>query len=299
MSSELPQITEQISFLYIEHARIYVQDSSIVIIQETKKTEIPSYALLCLILGPGTSITHAAISALQSSGVLICWEGNHMSQFYAYGMQENRKSKNILTQVNYFSNQKLHLTVVRKMYQLRFPDRDFSHMTLSQMRSAEGERVKKEYHDLAEKYGVDWERREYKADDWESQSLINQSLTIGNKLLYNVCHSAILAMGYSPTLGFIHTGTMRSFVYDLADLYKSEIVFEPAFRLTSQNIADISVMRTEFRKEMVNNKLLSRISKDLPWLFDSNLVQIASEEGLWDNSVSTVLYGVNYGKETF
>ena len=38
-----------------------------------------------------------------------------------------------------------------------------------------------------------------------------------------------LALGCSAALGFIHTGHHRSFVYDIADLYKAEL------SITSEN----------------------------------------------------------------
>ena len=84
--SKIPNITSQISFLYVEHAYIHVKDSAILIIKGNTKTPVPSYSLGCLILGPGTSITHAAIIALQGSGCLVCWEGENqnISTFFCF-----------------------------------------------------------------------------------------------------------------------------------------------------------------------------------------------------------------------
>ena len=151
------------------------------------------------------------------------------------------------------------------MYSIRFPDRSLSTMSLAQMRGIEGKRIKELYMQLSEEYNIPWNNRMYNRDDWEGQDILNQAITIGNKLLYNVCHSAILAMGYSPTLGFIHTGNMRSFVYDLADLYKKDIVLIPVFKLISENSSpDFSIVREHIRQAMYDNKLLTKISKDLP-----------------------------------
>ena len=119
---EIPNVHSQISFIYVEHAYIHVQDSAILIIKKGIKTPIPSCTLACLILGPGTTITHAAIRLLQGSGCVVIWDGEGQRAFYAYGMEESRKSKNFLKQVDYYSNQKLHMKVVKKMYQKRFCD---------------------------------------------------------------------------------------------------------------------------------------------------------------------------------
>lgn len=293
--SKIPNITSQISFLYVEHAYIHVKDSAILIIKGNTKTPVPSYSLGCLILGPGTSITHAAIIALQGSGCLVCWEGENQNNFYAYGMEENRKSKNFLKQIDYYSNQELHMRVVKKMYQKRFPNVSLTRKSLSQLRGMEGIRVKNQYQELAEKYGIEWSGRKYNSDDWDSMDFQNQSIIIGNKLLYNICHSVILALGYSPTIGFIHTGSMRSFVYDLADLYKIQFVIEPVFKALSEGAANENNIRSIIRKEIYENKLIKQMVKDLGWIFEEEDMPLVNDEGLWDTKQNIVPYGKNWG----
>ncbi len=293
--SEIPNIASQISFLYVEHAYIHVKDSAILIIKGGTKTPVPSYSLACLILGPGTSISHAAITALQGSGCLVCWEGENQKSFYAYGMEENRKSKNFLKQVDYYSNQELHMQVVKKMYQKRFPDVSLTRKSLSQLRGMEGIRVKDQYKETAEKYGIEWSGRSYNSDDWESMDFANQAIIIGNKLLYTICHTVILALGYSATIGFIHTGTMRAFVYDLSDLYKFDYVIKPVFKAISQGAKESDDIRTVIRKEIYTKKLIQQIVNDLGWLFEENNIPLVSEQGLWDTKQNIVPFGKNWG----
>lgn len=52
--------------------------------------------------------------------------------------------------------------------------------------------------------------------------------------LYGVTEAAVLAAGYSPAIGFIHTGKPRSFIYDIADLFKFETVVPVAFQVASK-----------------------------------------------------------------
>lgn len=293
--SDIPNIASQISFLYVEHAYIHVKDSAILIIKGENKTPIPSYSIACLILGPGTKITHAAISSLQGSGCLVCWEGENQRTFYAYGMEESRKSKNFLKQVDCYSNQELHMRVVKKMYEKRFPSVNLERKSLSQLRGMEGNRVKEQYKEISEKYNITWDSRKYGLDDWNSLDFSNQALTIGNKLLYNICHAVILALGYSPTIGYIHTGTMRSFVYDVADLYKLEYVIEPVFRAISNGVDSFEDIRTEIRKEVYSKKLIQQIVNDICWLFEENNIPLVDDAGLWDTRQNIVPYAKNWG----
>lgn len=43
--------------------------------------------------------------------------------------------------------------------------------------------------------------------------------------------AAILAAGYAPAIGFLHTGKPQSFVYDIADIVKFDTVVPEAFRI--------------------------------------------------------------------
>ena len=278
-------LEDRIEYIYIEHAVVEQDDSSVCIIQGKNKTPVPIASIACLILGPGTSITHRAIEAMADSNCLIVWSGEKMRAFYATGMEENRSSKNFLLQAQYSMDDRLHLNVVRKMYKLRFPDKNMNKMSLEQMRGFEGKRIKELYQQYADLYNVNWNGRIYDRNNWDGQDDINKALTIGNKLLYNVIHAAIVTLGYSPTIGFIHTGTMRSFVYDIADLYKSDIVIPTAFKVVNEGYGDLgSHMRMAVREKMEELKLLKHIVKDLKELFCENVENDYDEGYLWDKN---------------
>lgn len=290
-------LVDRSEFLYIEHAIIEQQNSSICVIQSQTRTPIPVASLACLILGPGTTITHRAVEAMADSGCLLVWSGEKMRTWYASGMDENRKSANFLKQAKAWVNTVEHMRVVRWMYKQRFPDMDMRGMSLEAMRGAEGLRMQETYKRFAEEYGVEWNGRAYDRSDFSSQDSIQQMITVGNKLLYNVCHAGILSLGFSPTLGFIHTGTMRSFVYDLADLYKTDIVIPTAFECTSSGL-DFAVMRKMTREAMQDNRLLKRIEKDLLAMFSLKADEEpeADSGSLW-GAKGDVVGGKNYGKK--
>ena len=62
----------------------------------------------------------------------------------------------------------------------------------------------------------------------------NRCLSSATACLYGVCEAAILAAGYAPAVGFIHTGKPQSFVYDIADIFKFDTVVPAAFRIAAQ-----------------------------------------------------------------
>ena len=57
----LPRLKDSISYVYLEHSIIEQEDASIVAIQKDGRIPVPVSSVTCLMLGPGTSITHAAI----------------------------------------------------------------------------------------------------------------------------------------------------------------------------------------------------------------------------------------------
>ena len=77
--------------------------------------------------------------------------------------------------------------------------------------------------------------RSYDTDDWDQGDLPNRCLSAATACLYGVTEAAVLAAGYAPAIGFIHTGKPLSFVYDVAEVYKSEIVVPVAFRIAAKS----------------------------------------------------------------
>ncbi len=298
---ELPQLKDSISYLYVEHAIIEQNDAAIVAIQKDGRTPIPIAAMTCLLLGPGTSVTHAAIRAICENGCMAIWCGEHAERFYAAGIGETRSGKNLLTQAKACMDADRHLEVAKRMYQIRFPKLKVGGMTLQQLRGMEGIRVRKAYELAAKTTGVRWKNRSYKAEKWEQSDRVNQALSEANALLYGLCHAAIVSLGYSPGLGFIHTGKQLSFVYDVADLYKAETTIPAAFeaiRKMGQGEDDKKQVRLTCRTYLVNAHVLSRIAQDLAWIFqedqEAEETDADAQSALWDNEQGEIEGGRNY-----
>ena len=267
---DLPRLRDSLSYLYIEHAVVQRRQHAIEYIREDHgRVMIPVAALSVLLLGPGTRITHAAIRILAEHGCTVLWVGEDATRFYAQGVGETRHAYRLLRQAELATDPAKRLQVVRRMYALRFGEPSDPSWTLEQIRGREGNRVRSAYRAASEKYGVPWQGRRYDRQHWRRGDPVNRALSAANALLNGLCHAAILAGGYSPALGFIHTGKQLSFVYDIADLYKTEITIPAAFEVVAQSSELVeSRVRQRCRERFRETKLLQRILPDIDHLLD-------------------------------
>ena len=261
---ELPKVKDSLSYIYIEHAKIRQDEHSIAIFDKKGMTPVPCATLNIIMLGPGTSITHAAIKNLVENDCLILWCGEEGVRLYAEGLGRTRSSKNIIRQALLSSVPYFRLLVAKKMYIKRFEEDISFDISIRQLRGKEGARVRKRYFDNSKRTGVEWQGRSYKRDSWQKTDPINRALSVANSCLYGMCHAAIVAMGYSSALGFIHTGKQLSFVYDIADLYKTEMTIPLAFDIVKKSTKDISRrVRKACRDVFHENKLLNLCVRDI------------------------------------
>lgn len=297
----LPQIRDRMTFLYLERCQINRQDSAITVIDEEGIVLIPAAAISVLLLGPGTTVTHRAMELIGDAGVCIIWVGEHGVRYYASGRPLTHKAGLLMRQAALASNQKQHLEVVRKMYQLRFPGEDISHLTLPQLRGREGARVRSAYRRAAEEWGIDWNGRVYDPENFAEGDAVNQALSAGHACLYGLAHAVIVAMGCSAGLGFVHIGHENSFVYDIADLYKAETTIPIAFEIAAQQSDDLPAMtRRRVRDIFVQQHILERMVRDIKWLLsDSEENSTPGEDTvlLWNNQREALRNGVSYGKK--
>ena len=302
----LPKLSDGWSYLYVEHCRVDQEAKAIAIHDEKGKVPVPCANLALLMLGPGVSITHAAVGVLADHGCLVVWCGEAGVRFYALGMGETRSAGNLLHQARAWADEDSRMRVVRRLYQLRFSEVFDSELTLRQIRGMEGARVRDAYARAAREAGVPWSGRSYQRGSWADSDSVNRALSAANACLYGICHAGIVSAGFSPALGFIHTGKMLSFVYDIADLYKMDMSVPVAFREAAEGGTDLERrVRLACRDGFVASRLLSRIVPDIqdvlmltgkgmlkaPDVFDEDA---AAPGGLWDPETSEVEGGQSY-----
>lgn len=302
---ELVRAQDRMTFIYLERCVVHRESNAITATDERGTVHIPAASLGALLLGPGTRVTHQAMVLLAESGSTAIWVGEEGVRYYAHGRSLAQSSRLLEAQAVLVSNQSARLRVAREMYAMRFPGEDTTGLTMQQLRGREGARIRKTYRTEAERTGVPWSRRNYDVEAFEDGDAVNQALSAANTSLYGVVHSVIVALGCSPGLGFVHTGHVRSFVYDIADLYKVELTIPLAFDLATQSLMDISgAARRSLRDYLHDGKFLTRCVRDIqhllvpesdPEAIDSKLAENVVQ--LWDGSRMAVAGGTSYGED--
>ena len=262
----LPQVKDKYPFLYLERGRLEIDDSSVKWIDaECNVVPIPVATINTLLLGPGTSVTHEAIKTATSANCSISWVGEDSLLFYAAGFLPTADTRNLKLQMTLASDDDSSLKVARAMFAKRFPDADLEGKTLNSMMGMEGNRVRALYQQKAEEYGVGWKGRQFTPGKFQVSDLTNQVLTSTNAALYGILCSVVHAMGYSPHIGFIHSGSPLPFVYDLADLYKEQLCIDLAFSLSREMAGryDKHKVSDEFRKRVISMDLLNQVTSDI------------------------------------
>ena len=254
-------IKERLSVLYIEYGQLDVLDGAFVVVDKLGvRTHIPIGGVVCLMLEPGTRVSHAACALAARAGTLLVWIGEAGVRLYSAGQPGGARADRLLYQAKLALDDELRLKVVRKMYSLRFGEEPPQRRSVDQLRGIEGARVRETYKRIAAKYGVDWKARSYDVDDWGQGDIANRCLSSATACLYGVTEAAVLAAGYAPAIGFIHTGKPLSFVYDVADVYKFETVVPLAFRIAARSPVNAEQqVRLACRDSFRETHLLERI----------------------------------------
>jgi len=228
-------IKDRLSVLFVEKGRLDVLDGAFVLVDKKGvRTHIPVGGVACLMLEPGARVSHAAAVLAARVGCLLVWVGEAGVRLYSAGQPGGARADRLLYQAKVALDDTARLKVVRKMYAMRFKEEPPAKRSIEQLRGIEGARVRKMYELIAAQHKVPWKNRNYDYTEWESGDVPNRCLSSATACLYGICEAAILAAGYAPAVGFIHTGKPQSFVYDMADIFKFETVVPVAFRIAAR-----------------------------------------------------------------
>jgi len=273
------QVRHRLSFLYVERGALSVIDACLVLAdsEHGARLEIPARATTVLLIGPGTSVTTDAVRLAAAYGVQLIWTGEHGVRCYSAGRAWTQSSQWLEKQVHFWTEPQRRLLVARRMFTLRFSS-TLERRSIEQLRGVEGARMREFYKQTARVFGIRWTGRRYpgggSATEFDAPNL---ALNVANTCLYGLTEAAVNALGVSAGLGFIHSGSSISFVLDIADLYKTELVIPACFGLVSRMAKDGNpwptlerdtrrLMRDEFR----SGTLLERMIKDIEGLFDDD-----------------------------
>lgn len=255
--------------IYLEHGRLEVDDSSIKWIGADRMVyRLPVATISAVMLGPGTTVTHACMKACADSNTPICWIGEDGMRFYAFGITPNHDNSLSRRHAAAWANKKKRAEIARRMFVRRFPGLDVTRYSIKELRGMEGLRVRAKYAELGQQYGVTWKSRDYDKTNWNLADNINRALSAANASLYAICAAVVCSLGYIPSLGIVHDAGTLPFVYDVADLYKEVTSFPAAFQAIRQNPNDRGeLVRTLLKERIEQERLLKRIPKELEELF--------------------------------
>ncbi|MFP4647435.1 MAG: type I-E CRISPR-associated endonuclease Cas1e [Candidatus Acetothermia bacterium] len=270
LEADLIPLNDRQSYVFLGKGRIDVKDGAFVVIdKEGVRTQIPVGGLACVLLQPGTRISHAAVQLASENGCLLVWIGDGAVRLYSAAKKLGRPD-NTLYQAKLALNGKARLQVVREMFRRRFDEEPPRKRSVDQLRGIEGSRVKKLYSNFARRYGVDWTRRKYDPKDWSKGDLANRCLSAGMACLYGVTEAAIHIAGYDPSIGFLHVGKRKSFVYDIADIYKFDLIVPKVFEIVSKHPSDAArKVRREARDSFRQANLLKTLIDDINDILDA------------------------------
>ncbi|MFH2046697.1 MAG: type I-E CRISPR-associated endonuclease Cas1e [Pseudomonadota bacterium] len=262
-------IKDRVSVVFIEKGNLDVLDGAFVVVDKNGvRTHIPVGGVACLMLEPGTRVSHMAVILAARVGCLLVWIGEAGVRLYSSGQPGGARADRLLHQAKLALDDTARLNVVRKMYAMRFKEQPPERRSIEQLRGIEGVRVRKMYELLARQYGVTWKSRNYDYTEWKSGDIPNRCLSSATACLYGICEAAILAAGYAPAVGFIHTGKPQSFVYDIADIFKFETVVPVAFKIASRKPhmpeRDVRLAcRDSFRQTRILHRIIPTIEEVL------------------------------------
>lgn len=225
--------------------------------------QIPHQAISIVLLGPGSSVTHDALRLLARHGCALAAIGEGAVRFYTAPPLMPDASALARAQVERWTDPKQRMEVARAMYSLRFGEivrtRD-----IEVLRGQEGARIKRAYAVAAERYGISWRGRHYDRDRPGAGDLANQAINHAASAMTAAACVAVASTGAIPQLGFVHEESGQSFVLDIADLYRHDVLLEIAFGAAKEAARGESVERLVRRRAA----LLFRQRQVIPTMID-------------------------------
>lgn len=265
----LPRIDRRIGFLYADRCVVSRDDSAITFLSDKGIVHVPAAMTSCLMLGPGSSITHAAVSLLSESGTSVVWVGDGAGVWYTHGKPIAAGTHLLLAQAKIVSDPALRLEAAKRLYRNRFGDDwDTAVSSITELQLSEGRRMKLEYRSNSIRTGVEWSGKSPRG----KPDPINSTLNLANSCLYAICHSILNGLGCSTGLGIVHTGNWRSFTLDVADMYKTKTSIPVSFDLVKEHgggYVSAKEVRKRMRDIMFDSGFLREVVDDVMWVLGS------------------------------
>lgn len=296
-ASSQVRLEDRVSYAYLEYARVMQDRTGVVALFEEKsefkrlKVQIPASSIAVVILGPGTSITQAAMTSCTRAGATVMFAGGGGVPAYSHATPLTSSARWAIAQARLISNPRYQRDAALKLYRRQFGDEEMDVNSIRSMRGIEGQRMKILYRMLSKKHGVKSFRRETGANDG-----VNVALNIANSMLYGCAASACAAISVNPALGIIHRGDARSLLYDLGDLYKPTVTLPVSFSCADEEDVPAAV-RKKMRKRIHGDRILQGMLSALMEVLEPHLPNRNDDRLIGDTLDSEVTGHTQYSDE--
>jgi len=278
-SARVPQ-TDRHGVMWLGYGRIYVDDGTL-----RFKTAgwddlpagdyaIPFQLLTCIVLQPGTSLTHDVLRLCVAHGTGIVAAGTNGVRFFAVAPLHPDSATRARRHATLWADPERRIAVARRMYAWRLGE-VFPRADIAVLRGMEGSRMKATYERLAQLYGVEWRGRRYDREHPELTDSVNMAINHASTAIGAAASVAVAITGTIPQLGFVHEDSGDAFALDIADLFRDSVALPVAFNgvRDAQRKPASELERTvrriaggTLRREDVIGKMIDRIKE----LFDGD-----------------------------
>ncbi len=266
---------DRVSFLYLEHCRVRQEKTGVVAISTDledkdhvvrRRVQIPLSGIAVIQLGPGTSISAAAMTSCTRAGATVLITGGGGTPAYTRAVSLTSSARWAIAQARLVSSERHQRKAAVALYRRQLGmDVDPEETSINVMRGLEGRVMKLKYREEAKKWGIRSFKRDTSADD-----PVNVGLNLANGLLYGCAASACASVGVNPALGVIHRGDARSLLFDLADLYKPTVSIPAAFA-GSKEEDPLAFVRREVRSKIHRQQMLKNMLSVLMEILEPHL----------------------------
>lgn len=254
---------DRVSFLYIDRCLVRQDRTGVVAVRKEEdndaeaetgaiysRIQLPVAGLAVLCLGPGTSISNAAITSYTRSGCSVIFSGANGVNAYSHATPLTSSARWAIAQAKLIASDEFQKVAAVKLYKRQFGLEDMPGSNIESMRGMEGRLMRNAYRTEAKKAKIRGFKRDTEAGD-----PVNVGLNIANSIMYGLAATACTALGVNPALGIIHRGDIRALLYDLADLYKASTVVPLVFA-HANDLDPITSIRKALRVEIKKKRIL-------------------------------------------
>ncbi len=232
-TARVPQ-ADRHGLLWLARGQLYVHDGTLrfrcagFIDLDPGDYAIPYQLLSCIVLQPGTTVSHDALRLCASHGTGLVAVGEGGTRFFAsapFGPNESARARQ---HARLWADEPARLRVARRFYAWRLGE-VFPNAEIAVLRGMEGARMKETYKRLATQFGVAWSGRRYDRNAPEAADLANQAINHAVTAVEATAMVAVAVTGTLPQLGFIHEDAGHAFTLDVTDLFRDTVTLPVAF----------------------------------------------------------------------